>query len=476
MSALRNFSCFVKDARIEESLSSVLKQKMKTEKSVRPIPKDYFYVTHVTNPAKFFWEQKHSTLEKTDSVNRKLILGKKLEKTANYWFRALPNFSLEEGILDGVWVDIPGVRGSIDYRIGDSLVEFKTKDKLPETPEEIIEKYPQDVEQLSFYAILHPELPKENYLVFMTNTKPYKLKAFKVKILDHGRLKTLLLSRISLLRKAIGNDDPTGLGRCRYYDGGCEYNDHKICNCSEQESLSTESLKKSVEVSFDEKFTQQIDQMRKIRPDTKGYFSVHDIIAPRKYYIFAKGLEAENGWKGDSKRDGYLACLSNVIRKLPLTPSPEEMKEAASLLKDKRLKISQKWIKLKSSTKDNGEIVPYIIKVDAAKDKKQIGKPRGYSLAELAIICAAYGKSRGLIFTVYPELDDHIQVHEVTINNSGNVLKYAKSVLDNLEKALKAEDISVVHPCPEFMNDEGKCPLMEKCNSENIRGCAEKAI
>jgi hypothetical protein len=347
---------------------------------------------------------------------------------------------------------------------------------LPESPEVILEKYPQDIEQLCFYAILHPELPKENYLVFMNNVKPYKLGAFKVKILDHGRLKTLLLSRISLLKKAIENDDPTSLGRCRYYEGGCEYNEHKICSCSKQPPLSTESLKKSIELSFDEDFTKQLEKARAKQTDCESCFSVRDVIVPRKHYISAKGLETESDWKGDSRKEEYLACLGNVIRKLPLSPSAEEVKNAGSLLKEKRLRIRSNWVKIKSSTKENGELAPFIIKVDGAKDKKQISKPREYSLAELAIICAAYGKSRGLIFTVYPELDDHIQVHEVTINNPGNVLKYVRSVLDNLEKALKAEDISVIHPCPDFMNDDGKCPLIEKCNGENIKGCVEKPI
>ncbi|MBN2095034.1 MAG: hypothetical protein JW727_03220 [Candidatus Aenigmarchaeota archaeon] len=477
MSILRNISSFVKDARVEESLSAILKQKLKAEKGLRAIPKNYFYVTHAANPAKFYWEQKHSQVEKTDKVNRKLLLGKRLERIANSWFRSLPDFSVEEGVLDGVWVDIPGVRGSVDYRIGESIVEFKTKDALPEGAETILEKYPQDLEQLCFYSILHPDNPKENYLVFMNNTKPYQLRAFKITILDHGRIKTLLKGRLGLLKKAIAEDNSSMLGRCRYYESGCEYCDEGICECSKREPLSTDSLRKAVEISFDEKFTSELEKAKNAQKDGST-FSIRDVIAPRKAYLAHKDLEDSSNWTSDPRKEEYLASLGNVIRKLSLNPTNEEIREVAGQMKEKRLRIPQKWMKLKSSGKENGEIVPYLVKVSSVKDKKQATRPGDYHLTELAITCAAYGKSRGMIFAIYPEMGDSIRAYEVTFNNINGVLKYARSILDSLEKAIKTEDLSLLHPCPQFMSDGGKCPLLEQCSKDLLRGCVatESAI
>jgi len=470
---LNILSKFVREVQVNESVASLLKQKIKKEKAARFIPENYFYVTHITNPAKFFWEQKRRDVEKTDKVSRKLMLGKMLEKKAGVWFRSLPEFFLEEGKLDGAWVGIPGVRGSIDYRIGNSIIEFKTKNDLPKDANTVIEKYPQDLEQLSFYSILHPDFPEINYLVFMNNAPPYKLKAFKVKILNRGGLKTLLLGRISTLRKAIENDDPTKLGRCRYFGSGCEYEENSACNCSKYEPLSIDCLKKSIELSFDEDFTKQLENAKKLSSENDLSFSIRDVIAPRKFYLSEK-LNFRDEWKGDTDNEEYLAFLGNMIRKLSLSPSFDELKTLNSQMKEPRLRIAQRWLKLKSSSQENGEIVPYTVKVSKNRDIKKTTRPNKYHLTELGIICASYGRPKGLIFTVYPELDNYIQVYEVIYNNPEGIMKFVKAALDNLEKALKSEDLSVMHPCPDFMNNDGKCPLIEKCNRENIRGCMEK--
>ncbi len=470
MDTILKFKIFAKLIRVDESLSSLLKQEIKKEKSARFIPENYFYVTHVTNPIKFYWESQRKEIIKTSEISRKLFLGKRLERIARAWFRNLPAFSFEEGKLDGVWVDIPGVRGSVDYRIRDSLIEFKTKDKLPETGIIVLEKYPQDLEQLAFYSAMHPEHPKDNYLVFMNNIPPYQLRAFKVRILDPGMIKKLLLDRIATLRTALKEKDPSKLGRCRYYETGCEYHLSNACTCGNTDPLSTESLKKAIEISFDEPFTNMLIESKETSSSMEGVFSTKDIIAPRKYYL-NNHLEKESKWKSDSKREEYLACLGNLVRKLGLNLTPEDANNIKKLLKEKRMYIAQRWLKLKTSTKESREIVPYTIKISGVSDMKYTSKPSGYALAELAIICASYGRFKGLIFTVFPELDDHIQVYEVIFRDTKQILEEVKKTLDNMEIAIKNEDLSVLDPCPEFMNDNEKCFLIKECHKEEIGGC-----
>ncbi len=470
MDTITKFKIFAKLIRVDESLSTLLKQQIKKEKSARFIPSNYFYVTHVINPVKFYWENQRKDISKTDDISRKLFLGKRLERLARAWFRSLPSFCFEEGKLDGIWVNIPGVRGSIDYRIGDSLIEFKTKDELPETGIVVLEKYPQDLEQLAFYSVMHPDFPEENYLVFMNNVPPYQLKAFKIKILDKGVIKKLLLDRISNLRNAIEKKDPSKLGRCRYYETGCEYSLSGACNCKEVEPLSTELLKKSVEISFDEDFTNKIVEAKESSSSMEGFFSTKDVLAPRKYYL-TQHLEKESEWKSDNKREEYLACLGNLIRRLGLNLNPDDASNVTKLLKEKRMYIARRWLKLKTSTKESREIIPYTIKISGVSDMKFTSKPSGYAIAELAIICASYGRSKGLIFTVFPELDDHIQIYEVVFRDTKDILNEVRKTLDNLEIAVKNNDLSVLEPCPEFMNDNEKCPLIKECHKDKIKGC-----
>lgn len=463
----------VKSIRIDESLSSILKQRVQKEKSHRFIPIDYFYVTHLTNPMQFYWEQKKKDIEKTNEIARKLLLGKKLERTARKWFRNLPSFLLEEGKLDGAWVDIPGVRGNIDYKIGESIIEFKTKDKLPETEKEILEKYPNDIEQLIFYAVLHPDKPIENYLVFMNNIPPYKLKAFKIKIISQENIKNLLKNRIKLLQEAIKTDNPSKLGRCRYFESGCGYNTQKICECSKYDSLPNEILKNSIIISFDEEFTKSLENSKDLSSNLEDLFSTKDIIAPRKYYL-NKHLGIKEEWESDNKREGYLSCLSYMVKGLSLNLNSKELEYINQSLKEPRLYIAQRWLKIKSSSKPEGEILPYIVKISSIKDKSKISKPSSYFLAELSIICSVYGKSKGLIFIVYPELNDYVQVYEIVYDDISNTLHLVKSILDNLENAIKNKDLSLIHSCPEFMNDNEKCPLIKECHDGKIKGCITK--
>lgn len=473
MDILAKLSGTAKLVRIDESLSTILRHTIKREKSSRFIPTDYFYLTHVINPAKFFWEQKRPDIQKTPEIARKLLLGRKLEPIARVWFKNLPSFFLEEGKLDGVWVGIPGIRGSIDYRIGDSIVEFKTKDSLPETEEIVIQKYPQDIEQLAFYSALHPDNPRVNYLVFMNNVKPYQLKAYKITVTDIGSLKTLLLYRKKLLKEAIEKDDPSTLGCCRYFDTGCEFNSEKACNCENIPPLSNEPLLKSVQISFDEEFTKKLLESKQATSESEELFTTKDIIAPRKYYLH-NHMNIEDTWKSDTEREEYLACLGNVMRRLSLNLNSTELQYMIKSLREPRLQIAQRWLKIKSSAKGGEEIIPYTVKVSAVKHMKYTTKPHEYHIAELAIICAAYNKSKGLIAIIYPNLEDFVQIYEVIFRESDDNLSFTKSVIDALEKSKNEEALSSLHPCPEFMNDYGKCPLMEKCHQGDTKGCTSR--
>lgn len=148
----------VVDWSYDESLASLLKEVIDQQLVEQQAPLNYYYVTHLTNPAQTFFSRLYPEIKKPPELARKLARGKQLHNFASVWFRTLPNVTVEEGAIDGAWVGLIGVRGKIDYHIGNSILEFKTKDNPPETPKEIISFYPQDLEQLAFYSIIHPSL------------------------------------------------------------------------------------------------------------------------------------------------------------------------------------------------------------------------------------------------------------------------------------------------------------------------------
>jgi hypothetical protein len=240
MDVLFQLSNQVQSIRSHESLTGLLKTRLATEKKEGFFPDNYYFVTHLTNPANAYWSKKCPEVQMSNDLLRKLNLGKRLENMAGFWFRGLPDFLTEQGVLDGAIVAIPRVRGSIDFRVGENIIEFKTKDELPASVEDLKRKYPQDIEQLAFYSVLDTLKSKENYLVFMNSSPPYELKAFKVVTKDFGKIKNLLMSRIKLLDEAITNDDYSKLGKCRYFSEQCQYEEQGACACVEASSLSTQ--------------------------------------------------------------------------------------------------------------------------------------------------------------------------------------------------------------------------------------------
>lgn len=443
-----------------ESINGRILQELGKSSRESFFPKNYFFVTHLVNPIQAFFTHKGVKTEKSNELARKLFLGKKLERFASVWFRSIEGFSLEEGVLDGFHVGIPGVRGSADFMINDSIVEFKTKDILPESEEDIFAKYPQDIEQLSFYATIHPLNPAINHLVFMDTTPPYKIKAYKINISDFGRLKTLLLERIKLLKSAIENDDPSSLGKCRYFDEDCQFQESG-CGCEKRTPLPISQLKSSLSIEFDSELTKTLETKKEEGLKFKDAYTTQNIICPRKHY-FKEVENLEDDWQQDSEREKYLTCLGSLIRRLGFNLNPLNKEYIKKKLLESRFLVGDKWLKISTSIKPEGVLMPYLVKVSSTNNPTMM-KPHDYHLTELAIICSMYGYSKGMIFVIYPKMDDKINAYEISFKNLDTLKTKVTTILDNLDKSIKNKDWHDLPECPSFMCDN--CSFEEKCKS-----------
>lgn len=449
-------------AKLVETLNATNKQDF--------FPETYFYLTHLINPVNAYWTKlTTSTVSNSNDTARKLFLGNKIERLASIWFKKLPDFVVEQGKLDGAFVGIPGVVGKFDFLIGDSIIELKSKEEFPKNEKEIIQLYPHDIEQLAFYSVLHPMQPKENYLVFINQAHPYQFKAYKLIVNDFGKVKSIIFSRIAHLKKSIEGKDCISLGKCRYYDLGCKFQNNKICNCESLEPLP-DTISSAVEIKYDEKFTNLLQsEMEKSGFKGEAYTTL-DLIIPRKKIMTDK-LNISEDIVSDMKKEGYISCLDNLVKKLPYKISKEQRKIIKEGLFDDRLIIALRWLNLPSSGKAMGELVPYIIKCGKTADKEFASKPNAFNIGELAIICASYGVTKGLIFVIYPNLNDLIHTFEINFKNLKEVQTEIKRILDQLDKTMKDGEFLSLEPCFKFFNNEGKCPLMEPCHSGQNKGC-----
>ena len=440
-----------------ESLSSIVRDKIK-ELPKKPYAGDHYNLVDLCNPSKLYYDRTSSPTEKSPELQKKLEWGTKLHEITQNWLKSFPDFVIAEGTIDGIWVDIPKVRGRIDCKIGDSIFEIKTKEELPIDVNDVLTKYPQDVEQLSFYSVVHPSHDKINYLLFIKDSQPFEMKVFKLEIKDLNKIKAILEKRIKLLDEALETKNPIPLGRCRYYGSECQYEKSKKCNCEKVEPLSTEQLEKCIELSLDIEMTKKLEELRKKYHSSNSFFTTLDIISPRKF-----GLEKE--WTAEKDKQESQNYLHNLIKKIPTNLSYEQRIKIVESVQEKRLYIPYKWINVRSSNLDDS--IPYIMKANMSLNVQT--RPNEYFLTELGLIISNYKKTRGIIFIIYPKINNFIQVFEVTYKQPEEILSRIKEIINELEK--KNPDLFNLPSCPRFMNDEGKCPLMSECNSRVGFGC-----
>src|SRR3989344_4637063 len=88
---------FVENISRNESIASLLRKKEKKKTQEQRVPKNYYYVTHLSTPPQAYWLRTRPDIEKSVTLARRLAFGKKLQLLANFWFRTLPDFVVDEG-------------------------------------------------------------------------------------------------------------------------------------------------------------------------------------------------------------------------------------------------------------------------------------------------------------------------------------------------------------------------------------------
>ncbi len=452
------------------SLSTIIEQTVKSLNDASPAPISYYYLTDLTNPQQKFWKIVAPHVKKSDALTKKLIMGNRLQAKFSNWCRLLPNLQIEEGLLDGAYVGIPRVKGRVDYVINNMIVELKTKEKIPESIQEIFEKYPNDLEQLVFYSALHPNNPEKNILLFMQDKRPFQIKAFEVTIKDFEAIKSLIKERIILLDESLSGSVKeksfTRLGQCRYHVHGCEFHQEGVCRCDKILPIDLSNLKRAIDIRQSDEFKSKLEE--KIKDfDTSSSLKIYpnNIIAPRQQFMTNVMGIGKVGFEGMDDKFIFKTCLSSAIYKSKLTQfSPEEKVKLQERVFDNRLSIPFNWLKLPSSSAPGNEtIVPYIATVSFWDT--YLSRPSRYHIAELGIVCSSYGMTKGIILTIFPKLDKSINAFEVSYKQEElkKIQDMIRVVINEIESAQKEEHLNMLHPCPDFMNKDLECPIQDKC-------------
>ena len=366
-----------------------------------------------------------------------------------------------ESKLDGFFMGIRTI-GKIDAKIDGKIIEIKSKANIPLVVEEVVERYPQDLEQLAFYSVIDPTNPKENYLVFISQDLKQEIKVFKVLIKNKEEIIRILKQRINLLDAVKkGYVNPTKLGKCRYCNKEkCIYFNKGLCKW--QDCTFPCEVIDFIAIEEDNNFKGKL-LIARARWDGKSeIFRVNDIVSSRKYLYDSALEKIKEEWDEPIEKTLAKDYASNLVYNLC-----REHGEEIDKIPERKIKEIQNhkgWINLKTSKNQTGKITPYVTGACMTEKEGYLKFFPDYRIAELGIICAIYGKSSGYVFEYLPNLDVKFRVFEVSFNFPEKIIKKVNEIVQVL-KSNKIDKFIDLPLCPDFFCKD--CSIKEYCGNKS---------
>lgn len=188
-------------------------------------------VTELLAPRRALWRRLKGPAPVAPERELRLELGR-------HWHRLLGDAVASEGALEAR-VRRGGVAGRIDL-LADVPVEIKTaRDAEPV-------EYPEQVEQLAVYCALVGQGSGRLVHVGLPEGAAPVVQVHDLRFRDLGRIDDEIGRRTEALRAALAAGVATGLGRCRWFGRGCEFQAAGTCDCRGDEPAAAESLAEEV--------------------------------------------------------------------------------------------------------------------------------------------------------------------------------------------------------------------------------------
>jgi hypothetical protein len=427
--------------------------------------RDYYYLTDLCNPIQAYWSRLRNDVERSPEIANKLALGVRLHRNAFSWLRKIPNYVCEETSLNGGYVGIERVIGRYDMRWGESIIEFKTKPNEVADVDTIVKKYPQDLEQLCFYAALSPMEMREHFLIFQLDHAPFTLAVFRIEIKSLGDIRTHLKQRRDGMDTALQLSDPSLLGKCRYYEEGCDFRIKGVCKCDSANDLAIDSLLKSISISFDSQKTYELNSLRESVHETREIHHPWHLFKPRPYYLDRiHGIKEEYAQKDIAHQE---ALEKAFYRTAELKPKPDEIESFNRKPDDLQLLRNWRGASILTEKSEDGEkrrIAPVILRVSTTN--KIPSRIFSTYRAELAMACASSSCAQGLVVVLYPNCGENIHAYRLSFKEAdlSDAKKMIEKSIADLDYAIDNRRIDALDICPSW----GKpcycnsCP--DKCN------------
>lgn len=411
---------------------------------------EWYGVTDVVNPVRKYYDVKHPEIVDPPELAARYEHGNVVQDAAFHWFSAMPGFEGREVEATGNDIGITGLRGRMDFVFSNHIVEFKTTTHGIFTPADILEKNPQDLEQLVTYALLTQRTDEDHFLVYSSEDYENSFRAFTVNVTGDDFARHLR-DRLDSLRNAIEHDNPSGLAKCRYYEFGCKFRESGTCNCDELKPLDNDALNRSVRLSRNEELEKELEQKKKSASEVQAHkFTIWDLLTPRKAYLRELGIleESEEGMDPEDKE--IRRKTGNAIFNSPLYVQRREVSmNGYSLGQTTMLSIQATDSEGNSLATRLYPSTDRIFNRDPAELSSDSISP--YHLLRLAMICSLSGSNIGYLLMGFKDDGKRIESYRVTFRNLTEVRKRMNDRITELESSVAGKDPAGLPVCPRFL-------------------------
>ncbi|HYA10100.1 MAG TPA: hypothetical protein VEH10_00265 [Thermoplasmata archaeon] len=215
----------------EPALASEIVNRLPLPADPRPVS-----VTDLLAPRRAFWRRVRGPAP--IALERELRL-----ERGRAWHQQLGDAVASDGRLE-VRVRRGGLSARIDL-LADVPVEIKTAPAW--SPGSTPADWPDQVEQLGVYCALVGRSNGRLVHLATPDDGPPTIDVGELRFRDLGAIDAEVERREAELRGALEEGTPDRLGRCRWFDNGCEYRAHGICACRGNEPDEPTSIVEQLE-------------------------------------------------------------------------------------------------------------------------------------------------------------------------------------------------------------------------------------
>lgn len=426
----------------EQLVGTLLRHREDRDRS-RP---DYFYLTDLVNPQQAYWDHTGQSPEPPEELLERYAVGNEFGKKAQIAFADVDGFTDPEGLLDGAENGFPGVRGRIDFRYQDSLVELKTTRHQIDSSEDIWTHTPHYIEQLLFYSALWTHTEPTHYLIYQLGDGPSSIRVFKVTVQDPETVTETLAARVSSLEEALEQADPSLLDRCRYHGEQCHVGSEGVCSCSEYDELDFTPLRDASHVEIDVELQETVQAAFERVEGSPEIVSSWDLETPRRWYGRQIGVRERDPWIPDDQWVPSALASAGLL--------PGSLQSPLSDQLDDPLPFSGSGMAVRrSETTPEGVENRWVPALVRTRDYESTPEPIRLrnQVMQVGCACGVAGVDVGLIIVELPNADEDVVVYRIEFNDLDGILRKIRNRLGAMSEALERNDVNRLPECPGWL-------------------------